>query len=222
MNKKRIHRSIGLTLTLTTLLACNSELDDPIGDKTEYNSGNADLSHFVSLGDSLTAGYADGALYLHGQKNSYPAILAAQFAKVGGGDINQPLVSDNLGGLLFNGNTSSEFPNRLVLNAETESPEPISGTPTTEVFSPLSGPFNNLGVPGAKSFHLVTPGYGDPAGISAEPATANPYFVRFASAADTTMLVDAASQQPSFFVLWIGNNDVLSYATSGGTAMSLT
>ena len=219
MNRKRIQRSLGLALTLTTLLACNSEFDDPVGDETKYSSGNADLSHFVSLGDSLTAGYADGALYLHGQENSYPAILAAQFAKVGGGDFNQPLVSDNLGGLLFGGNASSEFPNRLVLNAETESPEPISGTPTTEVFSPLAGSFNNLGVPGAKSFHLVTPGYGNPAGVTVEPATANPYFARFASTADTTMLDDAAFQQPSIFVLWIGNNDVLSYATSGGTGI---
>lgn len=217
MNKKRIHRSLGLTLISTTLLACNTEFNDPVGDETKYNSGDADLSHFVSLGDSLTAGYADGALYLHGQEDSYPAILAAQFAKVGGGNFNQPLMSDNLGGLLFNGNTSSAFPNRLVLDAETQSPEPIAGTPTTEVFSPLSGSFNNLGVPGAKSFHLVTPGYGNPAGVITSPPTANPYFTRFASTADTTMLNDAASQQPSFFVLWIGNNDVLSYATSGGT-----
>jgi lysophospholipase L1-like esterase len=201
------------------LLACNSEFDNPVGDQTKYNSGRADLSHFVSLGDSLTAGYADAALYLHGQENSYPAILAAQFAKVGGGGFNQPLVSDNLGGLLFGGNTSAEFPNRLVLDAETESPEPISGTPSTEVFSPLGGSFNNVGVPGAKSFHLITPGYGNPSGVSAVPATANPYFARFASAPDTTMLSDAASQQPSIFVLWIGNNDVLSYATSGGTGV---
>ncbi|MBL4607060.1 MAG: hypothetical protein JKY01_04445 [Pseudomonadales bacterium] len=217
MNTKIIRRSFGLTLLLTTLLACNAEFDNPVGDETHFNSGSADLSHFVSLGDSLTAGYADAALYLHGQENSYPAILATQFAKVGGGDFNQPLVSDNLGGLLFGGNANPAFPNRLILNAETESPEPIAGISTTEVFSPLTGAFNNMGVPGAKSYHLITPGYGDPAGVSASPATANPYFARFASEANTTMLSDAVSQQPSFFVLWVGNNDVLSYASSGGT-----
>jgi hypothetical protein len=32
-----------------------------------------------------------------------------------------------------------------------------------------------------------------------------------------TILGDAVAQNPTFFSLWIGNNDVLSYATSGGT-----
>ena len=38
-----------------------------------------DLSRYVAIGDSITAGYADGALYFDGQKNAYPNILAAQF-----------------------------------------------------------------------------------------------------------------------------------------------
>jgi hypothetical protein len=72
----------------------------------------------------------------------------------------------------------------------------------------------NLGVPGAKSFHLVANGYGNPAGISFK--TANPYFVRFASSPTATVVGDALAQNPTFFSLWIGNNDVLGYATSGG------
>jgi lysophospholipase L1-like esterase len=74
-----------------------------------------------------------------------------------------------------------------------------------------------MGVPGAKSFHLGAPNYGDAAGLAG--GTANPYFVRFASSAATTVITDAATQQPSFFVLWIGNNDVLSFATSGGAGV---
>jgi len=45
---------------------------------------------------------------------------------------------------------------------------------------------------------------------------ANPYFIRFASSPSTTVIADAAGQSPTFFTLWIGNNDVLSYATAGG------
>ncbi|MBT8295321.1 MAG: G-D-S-L family lipolytic protein, partial [Gramella sp.] len=75
--------------------------------------------------------------------------------------------------------------------------------------------FNNMGVPGAKSFHLAAPGYGNVAGVQA--GLANPYFARFASTENATVLEDALAQDPSFFSLWIGNNDVLSYATSGGT-----
>src|SRR5690606_19200747 len=78
----------------------------------------------------------------------------------------------------------------------------------------------NMGVPGAKSFHLVAPGYGNPAGIAA--GMANPYFARFASSDNATVIGDASAQQPTFFSLWIGNNDILSYATSGGVGVDQT
>jgi hypothetical protein len=71
-----------------------------------------------------------------------------------------------------------------------------------------------MGVPGAKSFHLLAPGYGNPAGVLT--GAANPYFVRFATSPTTTVIADAMAQEPTFFSLWIGNNDVLGYATTGG------
>jgi lysophospholipase L1-like esterase len=76
-----------------------------------------------------------------------------------------------------------------------------------------------MGVPGAKSFHLLSNSYGNPAGIG---SYANPYFVRFASSTTATILGDAVAQSPTFFSLWIGNNDVLSYATSGGIGVNQT
>ena len=74
-------------------------------------------------------------------------------------------------------------------------------------------------MPGAKSFHLLSDGYGNPVGLG---AGANPYFVRCASATNTSMIADATAQQPSFYVMCIGKNDVLSYATSGGTGTDQT
>ena len=217
--KSRITKLAGLAVLCTSFSACDHDLDDD----DSYHSGTADFSKFVSLGDSLTAGYADGALYLSGQENSFPNILAQQFAQVGGGDFIQPLMDDDLGGLLFGGNANPEFANRLVLNGETESPEIMAGTPSTEIISSaLTGTFNNMGVPGAKSFHLVAPNYGDLAGLNTDPISANPYFTRFASSPAASMIEDAAIQQPSFFTLWVGNNDILSYATTGGTGMDLT
>ncbi len=219
-NINQMIKLAGVVTTCVIISACANEFDNPVGDKAS-SSGSADFTAFVAIGDSLTAGYADAALYLSGQENSYPAILAAQFAKAGGGGFAQPLVSDNLGGLLFGGFENPNFANRLVLDAETESPEPIAGTPTTEVIgSGLNGnTYNNMGVPGAKSYHAGFPGFGDPGpgpgsfiGVSS-----NPYFVRFANdPVNSSMIGDAAAQQPSFYVMWIGNNDVLSYATSGG------
>ncbi len=207
----------GLTVACTVLAACDPEFDSDVNDTSFYSEGSVDLSNFVTIGDSITAGYGDSALYKQGQENSYPNILAGQFAKTGGGSFTQPLMNDNLGGLLFGTVANPDFGNRLVLDATTSSPEPIAGDPANEVLgSPLIGTtFNNMGVPGAKSFHLVSESYGDPAGLAT--GSANPYFIRFASATDSSMITDAASQQPTFFVLWVGNNDVLSYATGGGT-----
>lgn len=176
----------------------------------EVTSGTADFSNYVSLGNSLTAGFTDGALFIEGQRNSIPNILAQQFELAGGGEFSQPTVSDNIGGLLLQGNVIQEP--RLFFNGT--GPARLSAMPTSEITNVLSGPFNNMGVPGAKSFHLVAPGYGNVAGVPT--GQSNPYFVRFASNPGATVIADAVAQDPTFFSLWIGNNDVLAYATSGG------
>jgi len=187
----------------------------------EFTNGNADFSTYVSLGNSLTAGFSDGALYRISQQNSMPSILAEQFSMLAnGGSFTQPLMNDNIGGLLAGGNPLPGFGPRLVFDGSGPVPltQVVSGVqPTTDVLSNNpSGPFNNLGVPGAKSFHLLAPGYGDFSGVVSNPPTANPYFVRMASSPGTSILTDAIAQQPSFVSLWIGNNDVLGYALSGG------
>lgn len=207
-----------------SIVACS---DDESGSSTEVpiSSGSADFSKYVALGDSFAAGYSDNALFTSGQENSYPNILAQQFATVGGGAFNIPFMNDNVGGLLFGGNVNPAFGKRVhlagFLNASTPIIIPVAGTSTTEVFNRLQGDFNNFGVPGAKSFHLLAPSYGNPAGLLSSPATANPYFVRFASAPATSSVIsDALAQNPTFFSLWIGGNDVLGYATNGGVPTS--
>jgi hypothetical protein len=199
-------------------ISCDPEFESSVEDAGFYESGTADFSNYVAVGNSLTAGYADGALYITGQENSYPNIMASQFAFVEGGEFTQPLVDDNLGGLLLGGTQIAQ--NRFVLSFDAEgNPGPVrlEGTPTTDVATSATGPFNNMGVPGAKSFHLVAPGYGNAAGVPS--GAANPYFARFATSPTTTVLADAVSLSPTFFSLWIGNNDILSFATSGGSGV---
>lgn len=212
-----------LPLLALGILSCEPELHRPIDEAGFYTNGEADFSNYIAVGNSLTAGYADGALYITGQQNSYPSILAQQFAKVQEIDaFIQPLVADNTGGLLAAGQQITD--NRRVLAVGADgNPAPMIYTgaePTTDITNVLTGPFNNMGVPGAKSFHLVAPGYGDITGVPV--GTANPYFVRFASTPQTTVIADAIAQNPTFFSLWIGNNDVLSYATSGGVGIDQT
>src|SRR5699024_5470306 len=142
-----------------SLIACDTDFDEKVTDAGYYDSGPANLSSFVAVGNSLTAGYANNALYKSGQENSCPSILASRFALAGGGEPKQPMMADTYGGLLLAGNKIADP--RMILGIDAEgNPKPtiLDKTPTAEVTNHLSGPFNNLGLPGAKSFHLAAPG----------------------------------------------------------------
>src|ERR1700761_9245321 len=82
MKNFKIYLSAGLLF----LAACKPEIHNPAPTK-----GRADFTRYIAVGNSLTAGYADGGLYLEGQENSYPSIMAKQMQAVGGGVFNQPL-----------------------------------------------------------------------------------------------------------------------------------
>ncbi len=220
---KKYIKYIAIPALAFGFLSCEPEFDESVSEGDFFTNGEADFSNYVAVGNSLTAGFADGALYITGQENSYPNIMAEQFALAGGGEFTQPLVNDNTGGLLLGGIQIAA--NRFVLATDADGnpgPALLSGTPTTDITNVVSGPFNNVGVPGAKSFHLVTPGYGNVAGVTANPQTANPYFVRFASNPNASVIEDAVAANPTFFSLWIGNNDILSFATSGGAGVDQT
>jgi lysophospholipase L1-like esterase len=191
-------KNILMLFALGLLFACEPKIDT-----FTTTSGEADFTKYVALGNSLTSGYADGDLYKSGQENSYPAILAGQFEAAGGGEFKQPLMFDEYG-----------FGRRFLLDASIPAPVLAGVAPDERNFQSIAadGPFNNMGVPGAKSFHLGVEGYG----------ALNPYFGRFASAATTSVLADALAQNPTFFTLWIGNNDVLAYALEGAAADSIT
>ncbi len=205
------------------LVSCDSDdavapvSQTPTPTPVNYSSGDADFSNFVSVGNSLTAGFSDNALFIDGQTASFPNMMAASFEAAGGGEFTIPFMADNFGGATLGG--QQILGNRLFLSFISGSPlpTPVSGTGTTEISNTLTGSFNNMGVPGAKSFHLLASGYGNVAGVAA--GLANPYYARFASSPDATILGDAASQAPTFFSLWIGNNDILSFATSGGAGV---
>jgi hypothetical protein len=204
-----------LLLVSLSFVACNNN-DDMAPTEVAISSGTANFAKYVAMGDSFAAGYSDNALFIKGQQGAYTNILAQQFALAGGGSFTTPLMADNIGGLLLGGNVIAGT--RLFFNGS--APVAVTGTPTTEVTTRITGPFNNLGIPGAKSYHLVAPGYGNVAGVAI--GAANPYFARFATSANTTVLADAVVQAPTFFSLWIGGNDVLGYATSGGVGINQT
>jgi len=209
---------IWLLLVLMSFAACQTDDEgNIIVPPVELTGGSADFTQFVAVGASFTAGFADGALFIASQENSFPNILSQQFAELGGGTLSQPLMNDNNGGLLLGGVQIANP--RLFFNGA--GPALLDAMPTTEVTNILSGPFTNMGVPGAKSFHLLANGYGNVAGVAT--GQANPYFARMASSPNTSMLEDALAQNASFFTLSeMGGNDVLGFATSGGAGVDQT
>jgi lysophospholipase L1-like esterase len=196
-----------LLLVALTFVACNT--DEEGVTEVPVSPGSADFSKYVALGDSFAAGYSDNALFPKGQENAYPNIIAQQLAAAGGGAFTSPwMSSDNIGGFSLGGN--QVVSTRLFFNGS--GPVNVPGVTSTLLTDHISGTVNNMGIPGAKSYHLVYSGY---AGL-------NPYFGRIASAPTATVLADAVAQSPSFFSLWIGGNDVLGYATSGGVGVNQT
>jgi hypothetical protein len=180
------NKFIYLAIIAAGFASCEPEFEN--GVDANYSSGEADFTSYVAIGNSLTAGYMDGTVSRVGQTYSYPNLLAQQFALVGGGAFTQPSYADdvnNLGGLTFNGLPIGST--RLVIDASQGRPENIVGTPTITL-TPQAKAYNNMGVPGAKSFHLLAPGYGNSAGVLS--GQANPYFVRHATTPTATVLGD--------------------------------
>ena len=211
---KKVFISSMAVLAVLSVTSCKTDFETDVAD-IAVTSGEADFSKYVALGNSLTSGYRDGTVYLDGQLESYPAMIAEQMQKAGGGTFTQPLVPDNIGGFA----NIPGFKGKLTLQVVNGALTPVYST-AVSTLDRLTGTYNNMGVPGAKSFHLVANGYGNMAGLTT--GTANPYFVRFASSSTASVLEDAKAQNPTFFSLWIGNNDVLSYATSGGVGTNQT
>ena len=205
-----------LSVFMLVLWSCDTDVVNP--NETypdpylEIDSGDTDFSSYVSIGASITAGTTDSSLFLLGQTNSYPNILSNVMAMADGGEFTQPYMNDNVGGLTLGGNLVPGTNVRLYFNGA--GPVPVNGIPSTDVSNIVPGPYNNLGIPGMNAIHALAPGYGNIAGLSA--GLANPYFVRMASSPGTSILEDALAKAPTFVSIWLGGNDALRFATSGG------
>jgi len=170
------------------------------------NANGLDFSNYVAVGNSLTAGYADGTLYRTGQQNSYPNILAEQLGIFGPISFKIPLLPGNHG-----------YPGaKLVLGYKTDclgttSLSPIPDTSMVDTAGSATnisaqGPFNNFGIPGIRAIDYLQPGY----------ALFNPYAKRIFSNLLARPLDELRRNNPTFFTLWLGSNDVLGYALAGG------
>lgn len=214
-----------LLILASAFVGCEGDYDSvvdanidrhPIPDtEIEYSAGSADFSNYVAIGNSLTAGYMDGALYNNGQQQSLAALLAEQFEAVGGTEeFNQPDINSVNGfNTIVDNNGNGVVLGRFKLDTSIPGPSPTVNGEMIQPYTGSASELNNFGVPGAQVGQLLIPDVANPS----SPAF-NPYYARFASSPGTsTVLSDAISANPTFFSLWIGSNDVLGYAISGAT-----
>ncbi|MGZ3866516.1 MAG: hypothetical protein ACXVC6_09465 [Bacteroidia bacterium] len=209
-----------ITVTAVILMSCKPNIKAPAVEK-----GHVDATRFVAVGNSITSGYADGALYYEGQKNSFVNLIAEQFKLIGGGNFNQPYMNASSVGVGSDGNAPFKLGYATdCLGATSLMPVPTAtagdvAALSTSIYA-SQGPFNNMGVPGAKVITAVTAGYGNQANGA---GNYNPFFYRMAANPTTSsMLSDAVAMNPTFFSLFLGNNDVLAYALAGGNSDFIT
>lgn len=200
--------------------------EDPTNPRTPPVAGEANFSKYVAVGNSITAGFMDNALYLEGQQNAYPVILAERMKLVNGDRAFNIPTFGAAGAAGFSGSfvPGTSIPvGRLQFilptcpgNVDATKTLGLTPGPTIpgENLTPFAGnkaELNNFGVAGAKSYHVLVPGYG------ASPTLGNPFFWRIASAPTASVISDAVAAKATFFTYWLGGNDVLSYAISGGS-----
>jgi hypothetical protein len=218
--KNLLNKALSAATVTVLLYSCKPNIDKPAAGK-----GSLDLSKYIALGTTMSAGYADNALYHKAQLAAYPNLIAQQFKLAGGADFKQPLVNVNSPGV----GSPLHLNARLVLAPLSDCSGTVSLLPVEasaegdlSIFTnsvAAQGPFQNLSVPGLKATTLIYPGYGNPS----NPMGFNPFFTRMTTDPQhASVLGEAAVQQPSFFSLAIGNEDVLSYAVSGGAADQVT
>ena len=200
MTKLIKYLSVFLLFAVFIVSGCKDRTDITAPPAIQKKSGNADFSRFVTIGNSLTAGYQSGSLFESAQMYSFGNLIAQQVNT----DFAQPTVTDpgTVGRLEIKS-----------LNPFTLSTDGTSGTPDNTTYP---APYNNLGVPGAFVYDILNATNANDCYTAKYAGQPNPMF-NLVLRGLGTQFQQAKALHPTFVTLWIGNNDVLGYATAGGT-----
>lgn len=194
----------GLLLGFVAITSCEKQTEEP----TPVSITDTSIfAKYIAVGGSLTAGYTNGGLYREGQLASYPNLVAQQ-AGVKFDQALFPAGQENGTGYwaTTQSNTSLQF-------------DKISDKLAVLTTSPLTlakhsgGVANNYGVVGLRVSDVNKAGFGN-----AKTQGFNPFFERILPAGkEETSYTDFVKESnATFFVASIGEQDLLSYATSGG------
>ncbi len=182
--------------------------------------GSATVTKYVSIGNSLTAGYQSGGLYESAQIYSYPNLIAGQLAQAGAnlGTFEQPLWPDP-------GTPDPAHPtiaSRLkIINLAgpviAPAGEPVTAAGPSNAAT-LARPYDNLGIPG-----IPLAGFMDTTGTYQASPLGDKAILRWNSPGSPfpkSVYQQAVALHPDLITFWLGANDVLGFATTGGTSPS--
>lgn len=208
--KKYFNFYIGIAL-LSLGISCAPDLKEFEPQK----SAKVDYSKYIAIGNSLTAGFADGGLYLEGQQVAFPNLIAEQMKWVGGtAQFMSPFFDENTkngSGYLHLKGLQNGQP--ILENVETELAYVSEGR-----LAKYTDEINNLGVPGMRMDMAFAPEVGT-------PIYGNMYLERLLKADEegkVSYFQFSTSKDYTFFTFWLGNNDVLGYATNGAVEEGAT
>lgn len=213
----------GVVATAVLLNACAPSQDAPAP------TVSLDVSRYLAVGDSYTAGLSAGGLTRASQEYSFPSLLARQLRlaspeavfsqpllEAGSGSGYTALVDFTPAGFARSRRVAGQAVRRQVIN-----PAACGGADTVRLLArsaTASALPQNLGVPGLLLSQIETVGLGNEA--SATPGAAfNPYFERLLPAADSRtylQVVAAAAPSSTFFTYFQGLDDLLPFVRSGG------
>ena len=195
--RKPLQLLSGIMIAATFFIGCNDKTT--ITALNAVSLGTADFTRFVTIGNSLTQGEQSGSVYQSAQNYSIGALLAKQVNTT----FEQAIFPDpGCGGRI---EISSLSPFALKTNTIVNPPNNLT----------YPAPYNNLGVRFAFLYDVIH-----------TTATANSYTAtnfNFPNPMFDVILrgsgsqfSQAKAQHPTFISLWIGCNDILTYATRGG------
>lgn len=188
---QRLRWALPLLAFVLVLTGCDDESLMP----PEAPDAGERFARYVSMGNSITAGYQSGGINANLQDDSYAVLLAQQL----GTEFNIPALS-----------VPGCPPPLTQIFPTTERLGGAAAPPCALRQEPLPEYINNVAVPGAAVIDLLS---NLDASSSANPLTT---FILGAR----TQLEAAAEVDPTFVSAWIGNNDVLGAALAGTDALA--
>jgi lysophospholipase L1-like esterase len=212
---KIINLFVALFVLAGLFVGC--DVSSPPDDALKATLDPVTVKKYVAIGNSLSAGYQSNGLYHSAQMYAFPNLIAKQLTLAGAqlGTFEMPWYSDP--GTPISGTTIASRYEIISLTGPVIRPRGVAaGAPEN---SSLTRPYDNLGIPGAVLFDFLdTTAFA----VKAGAPRSNPLFllVLRQAALGKTIFAQTKALNPDLVTFWLGNNDVLGFATSGGVSPS--